>query len=299
MLKTGLFFGKRGHRSQIEGLLFILPYAFLWGFFLIWPLAYGFFISLHKWDPLRGSKFIGLANYVKLFRSPIFWNAFSNTFEFAGIAVPLIIILGLVFALLMQRMSIRGGRFIEASLFFPYLLTVSIVSLVWKWLFDPDVGLVLYYSSRLGLHLPTFLADKFWALPAIAFATAWWLAGYRMVIFKAAMGDIPPELYESAELDGAGGYKKFRHITLPLLRPAILFALILTTISGFRVFGQVIMMTAGGPGRSSEVLALYLFRRGFDYLQMGLAAAVGFILFVIILIITVISFRFLGFESRL
>jgi len=299
LLKTGLFFGKGGHRSQIGGLLFILPYAFLWGFFLIWPLAYGFFISLHKWDPLRGSKFIGLANYVKLFRSPIFWNAFFNTFEFAGIAVPLIIILGLVFALLMQRMSIRGGRFIEASLFFPYLLTVSIVSLVWKWLFDPDVGLVLYYSSRLGLHLPTFLADKFWALPAIAFATAWWLVGYRMVIFKAAMGDIPPELYESAELDGAGGYQKFRHITLPLLRPAILFALILTTISGFRVFGQVIMMTAGGPGRSSEVLALYLFRRGFDYLQMGLAAAVGFILFVIILIITVISFRFLGFESRL
>lgn len=295
--EIGNFLKKRESRAQIVGILFILPYALFWGVFLVWPMIYGFFISLHVWDLLGSSTFVGLDNYVKLFHSARFWNAFFNTFEFVGIEVPLIILFGLIFAVLMQRISIRGSGFIEACLFFPYMLTVSIVSLVWKWLFEPKLGLVSYYSSEFGLHLPTFLIDRFWALPAIAIATVWWLAGYRMIIFKAAMEYIPSELYESAELDGAGGFRKFKHITLPLLRPALLFALILTIVSGFRVFGQVIMMTAGGPGQHSEVLALYMYRYAFDYLEMGQAAAVGFILLVLILIVTVVSFRLFGFES--
>jgi len=144
-----------------------------------------------------------------------------------------------------------------------------------------------------------FLNEPRWAIPAIALATAWWLAGYRMLLFRAALEDIPDEFYEAARIDGASGARIFFSIVVPLLRPAILFALVLTTISGFIVFGQVLIMTAGGPGRASEVLAMYLYRFGFEYLEMGQAAAVGMVLFLIILGLTLVSFRWLGYESSL
>ncbi len=297
--KVSAFLKRIGIAAEVEGVLFILPYAVFWLLFLVWPLIYGFYISLFKWDPLRGSKFLGFGNYTALFRDPRFWNAFFNTFEFAIIVIPMIVILGLAFALLMKGARVIGSQLVEASLFFPYLLTVSIVAIIWEWLFDPDFGLILEYLSGLGLNPPVFLNDKLWVIPAIAFTTAWWLAGYRMVIFRAALEDIPQELYEVADLDGATWLQKLWSITLPLLKPAILFAVVLTAISGFRVFGQVLMMTDGGPGTASEVLAIYLYRYGFSFLEMGQAAATGFVLLLIVLVVTLISFKLLGFESEL
>lgn len=285
---------------ELEGVLFILPYAIIWAVFLLWPVVYGFYISLFKWQPLLGSEFIGLKNYVNLFHDARFWNALKNTIWFAVITIPLILGIGLFFALLVRAVEGRKGTgFVEASFFYPYLLNVSIISIIWKWLLDPDFGLVLSYLEALGIHPPNFLNEPFWAIPAIAFATGWWLAGYRMVVFRAAIGDIPDHIFELADLDGANAFTRFFRITLPLLKPAILFSLVLTAISAFRVLGQVLMMTAGGPGRSSEVLALYLYRAGWQYLEMGRAAAIGFILFLIILVFTLLGFRLLGFESEL
>lgn len=289
-----------GRNRNLEGVLFILPYTVIWIVFLLAPVIYGFYISLFNWQPLTGSTFIGLKNYVNLLHDSRFWNALENTLWFAALTIPLILGLGLGFALLMRLVEKRrGSGAIEASLFYPYLLNVSIISIIWAWLLDPDYGLVLSYLESLGLDPPTFLNDPFWAIPAIAFATAWWLAGYRMVIFKAAMEDIPERLYELAALDGANAITRFFRITLPLLKPAILFSLVLTAISAFRVLGQVLLMTAGGPGRSSEVLALYLYRAGWQSLQMGKAAAIGVVLFFIILIFTLIGFRFIGLESEM
>ncbi len=284
----------------VEITAFVLPFAAFWILFRLGPVLYGFFISLYRWDPLGDVTFLGWGNYLKLARDPRFWNALVNTLEFAVIAIPLIVGIGLLLAVF-----IFGGRgrraavWTEAGFFFPYLLTVSIVGLVWRWMFDPDFGVVLLVLRQIGLHPPTFLNEPRWAIPVIALATAWWLSGYRMVLFRAALEDIPEELYEAARLDGASGARIFFTVTLPLLKPAILFALVLTTISGFIVFGQVLMMTAGGPGRASEVLALYLYRYGFEYLEMGQAAAVGMVLFLIILGLTLLSFRWLGFESEL
>lgn len=298
--KVTLFLKRLGIYPEVEGVLFILPYTIFWALFLVWPLIYGFYISLHKWDPLRGSKFIGFGNYLNLYRDPRFWNALLNTFKFALLVIPMIVLLGLGFALMMKGAGkVKGKGFVEASLFFPYLLTVSVVAMVWEWLFDPDFGLILEYLSGLGLNPPVFLHDKLWVIPALAFTTAWWLAGYRMVIFRAALEDIPQELYEVADLDGANWLQKLRHITLPLLKPAILFAVVLTAISGFRVFGQVLMMTDGGPGIASEVLALYLYRYGFSFLEMGQAAATGFVLLLIVLAVTLLSFKVFGLESEL
>ncbi len=288
------------YSRQVEGVLFVLPYAAIWALFLLWPVIYGFYISLFRWQPLLGSEFIGLRNYANLLQDARFWNALKNTFWFAALAMPLIIGIGLLFALFIWGSGRRrGGGFIEASFFWPYLLNVSIVSIIWKWLLDPDFGLILAYLRGIGLDPPVFLNDPLWVVPAIAFATGWWLAGYRMVVFRAAMEDIPDTVFELAELDGANPVVRLFRILIPLLKPAILFSLVLTAISSFRVLGQVLMMTDGGPGRASEVLALYLYRAGWQYLEMGRAAALGFVLFLIILVVTLVGFWAIGFESEL
>jgi ABC-type sugar transport system permease subunit len=184
-------------------------------------------------------------------------------------------------------------------LFFPYLLTVSIISLTWLWLLDKDYGFIQQGFRVLGFVLPNFLNEPKMVLPVLAFVTGWWLAGYRMIVFQAGIEDIPSELFEVAQIDGARAWMKFRHIILPLLKPTILYTLILTIISGFRTFGQVLVMTEGGPGRSSEVLALYLYWVGFDYFKPGKAAASGVILLLLIMVMTILAIRRIGLKSEL
>lgn len=285
----------------LEGVLYVLPFVSLWAVFLAWPVGYGVYISLFNWNPMRGSKFVGLANYTQLFHEPRFWNAFTNTFKFAGMTIPLIIGLGFIFALMIWGWgrSHKGAGAVQAVLFFPYLLTVSIVAIVWKWLFDRDFGLVQQTVSSVFPSAPVFLNSTAWALPVIAFATAWWLSGYRMVVLQAGLEEIPQDLFEAAAIDGARPRHQFFNIILPLIRPSLLFALVLTIISAFRTFGQVLMMTEGGPGRSTEVLALYMYWVGFDYFDVGKAAAAGVILLFMILILTLIGVRLLGLKSEL
>ena len=290
---------RRWFRSrQFVGMLYVLPFALVWLAFLVWPVIYGFYISLWEWDPLRGSEFVWFDNYLSLIGESRFWNAMWNTFEFALISIPLIVGLGLLFAVLLHDREFPGKNLVEAGLFLPYLLNVSIISLVWAWLVDTDYGILLALLRWLGWDAPAFLNDPLWAVPVIALATGWWLSGYRVVIFRAALQDIPKNILEMAELDGANAWTRFSRIMLPLIKPSILFAVVLTSISGFRVLGQVLIMTEGGPGRSSEVLALYLYRLGFQYFDMGRAAAVGFVLFVLILIVALVATRFLGLESE-
>jgi ABC-type sugar transport system permease subunit len=187
----------------------------------------------------------------------------------------------------------------EAMLFFPYLLNVSIISIMWSLMHDPDVGLFTHFFSGFGINLPPLLNDPYLVIPMVALTTIWWLMGYRMVIFRAALASIPRPLYDAAALDGATSTRTFFAVTLPLLKPTLLFALVLTTVGGMRTFGQIILMTSGGPGTSSEVLAYYMYRLGFDFLQFGKAAAVGFILFTIIFSICMIFIRIFKLEGEL
>jgi multiple sugar transport system permease protein len=280
--------------------LFLLPFASFWVVFRLVPVAYGVVISLYRWDPLGEAEFVGLRNYWNLAGDPRFWNALRQTFTFAALVVPAILAAGLALGLFVfSHRHTRTGRWVEAAFFFPYLLTVSVVGLVWRWLLDPDFGMVLLALRQAGVRPPVFLNEPAWALPAVAFATTWWLAGYRMVLFRAALEDIPEEVFDAAKVDGARGARLLGSVILPLLKPAVLFALVLTGISGFIVFGQVLIMTAGGPGRASEVLALYLYRFGFEYLDMGRAAAVGVVIFCLILALTVGAFRWLGYGGAL
>ncbi len=296
--------GKRQVRflkgETAAGILFVMPFAIIWALFQAWPVIYGFYISLFEWQPLLGSEFVGFGNYLRLWDDQRFWNALKNTFWFVGLTLPLILVLGLLFALVLFWLSRhKGVAIVESTLFWPYLLNVAIVSIIWKWLLDPDFGLVLAYLRGIGLDPPVFLNDPAWAIPAIAAATAWWLAGYRMVVFRAAMEDIPETVYELARLDGTPPWTFVFRILIPLLKPALLFAFVLTAISSFRVLGQVLIMTAGGPGRASDVLALYLYDAGWQFFEMGYAAAIGFVLFLLIFLVTLLGFRLFGLGSEL
>lgn len=291
--------GKKSIRKGVEGVLFIIPYGTLWLLFLFLPLLFGFYISLHKWNPLVGNVFIGIKGYLELFSTPRFWNSFWVTWRFVLLVIPGIILVGLMAALALHSKRVWGTNVFESLIFFPYLLNVSIVSILWGLLHDPDVGILFQFLKRLGITHTPLLNHEFWALPMVAFTTIWWLAGYRMVVFRAALASFPMELYEAARLDGAGPIRTFFNITLPLLKPTLLFALVLTTVGGMRTFGQVILMTAGGPGTASEVLALYMYRVGFEFLDFGRAAAVGFILFLMIFLLVMILLRIFRLESEM
>ena len=290
---------KTGRHRQLEGLLFILPYAILWVLFLFGPLVFGFIMSLYDWNPLRGNKFLGFSNYASLFSDHRFWNAFWVTWKFIAMVIPGIIVVALLAALVLQFLRFQGSGAFQSMVFFPYLLNVSIVSLLWALMNDPNVGLLQGMLGAFGIKSVALLADATWALPVIAFATTWWLVGYRMIIFQAALASIPAELYEASRLDGASPWRTFSAVTLPLIRPALLFALILTTIGGMRTFGQVILMTSGGPGTSTEVLALLMYRQAFEFTRFGTAAAVGFVIFLIIFIISMILVRTMRLEGDL
>lgn len=304
--RRGLHFTRRSdgffrRHPWVEGFLFVLPFAAVWAAFLAWPVAYGVVISLFRWAGLSSPAFIGMGNYLALFGDARFWNAFFNTLKFAALVIPLIIGLGLAFALLLWKWGGKrsGAPFVQAALFFPYMLTVSLVALMWRWLLDTDYGLVGYAIRLLGIAVPAFLSEPAWVLPALAFVTGWWLAGYRMLVFQAGLEDIPRELFEAARIDGAGFGRNFLNIILPLLKPSLLFSLVLTILAGFRSFGQVLVMTEGGPGRSSEVLALYLYRVCFEYFEIGKAAAAAVVLLGLILVFTLLGVRLIGLKSEL
>lgn len=290
---------RKTRKATWVGLLFASPYLVIWIVFLLAPMLFGFFISLHEWDPLRGNTFIGFANYVELFSRGRFWNSFAVTWKFIAFVIPGIIVLGLTVALALQNPKVKAKSTVEGVFFFPYLLNVSIVSILWALMHDPDIGIIQVLFQRLGIDAPPLLTSQTWVIPMVALTTVWWLVGYRMVIFRAAIASIPRDLYESAWLEGASGWTILIRITLPLIRPALLFTIVLTTVGGMRTFGQILLMTAGGPGTSSEVLALYMYRVGFDFLEFGMAAAIGFIIFLVILIISLVLTRLMSLEGAM
>uniref|UniRef100_A0A7C3WS51 Sugar ABC transporter permease n=1 Tax=Dictyoglomus turgidum TaxID=513050 RepID=A0A7C3WS51_9BACT len=287
-------------RKNLEGLLYILPFGIFWLIFSAFPTLYGFFISLFEWNPLKGSKFVGLNNYIYFFTHDRFWNSLYRTLEFAVIFIFLTIFIALFFALILYFCSKDKLRaFSESVLFFPYLLNVSVIALIWKWLFDPDFGLLTYFMSIFLGKAPRLLNSTLWAIPVIAIASAWWLSGYRTTIFLTALESVPKDLVEAARIDGANTWTIIRKVLLPLIKPQFLFSLVLTTISGFTALGQVMIMTDGGPGYASEVLALYLYRLGFQYFDMGKAAAAGSILVIIMLILTLSGIKVIGLGGEI
>jgi multiple sugar transport system permease protein len=300
--------GVRGRRVSLTPYLFILPHLIVFTLFLGWPFFYGFYISFHQFDYLRPEavRFVGVQNYVNLF-SPgsvqfsRFWNALGNTVEFVLYSVPLLVVFPLFLAVLLNT-KIPGRNIFRAIYFAPWTLSVAVASLVWWWIFQSQGGLINYYLGELGLFTPRWLSSMPWGWVAVVVCTIWWTAGFNMIILLAALQDIPGHIYEAAAIDGATGPQAFWSITLPLLRPVLIFIVTTSIIASFNLFGQPFFMTSGGQGIALdggplEPVMLQIYREGFVRNVQGNASAMSFVVAAIMMIVSYLNFRLLQRNS--
>jgi multiple sugar transport system permease protein len=278
------------------GWFFVAPALALTGVFFFIPVAGSLLLSLTDFDIYaiadRGNaQFVGLRNYVELFNNSVFWTAVRNTFYFALVGGPLTVAVSLAAALLINARVVRYKAFFRTIYFIPFVTTLVAVAIVWRYLYHPQYGMLNYALGWIGIEPVDWLGDPRTAMPAIILLAIWKNFAYNMLIFIAGMQTIPSELYEAAELDGAGALRQFRHVTLPMLAPTFLFVGVITMIGYFQLFAEPYVMTAGGPLRSTTSLVLLMYEEGFRWWRMGAAAAVAFILFAIILVWTLIQFR--------
>lgn len=279
--------------DAIAGYVLLLPFLLVLVVVVLYPLVQGFYMSFHNWGIFGQPTFIGLQNYRQLWTDDTFRSSLWHTVYFVLLTTPPLVILGLLMAAGLNY-PFRGRTAVRGMIFFPYLLTVSIISIIWRWMLQRNYGLVNYYLGKLGFEAVGWLAEARTAMPSIALATIWWTIGFNVVVFLAALQDIPEELYEAARIDGAGAVKSFFRITVPLIRPTMAFVIIMQVIASFQVFGQVFVMTGGGPYGSTRTVVQYLYEQGFRYFRMGYASAIAYVLFFIMFILTIIQWKTMG-----
>jgi multiple sugar transport system permease protein len=278
-----------------DGILFALPYLLVFAVFLLYPLVKGFYMSMFDWNALAPSQseFILFENYARMLGDQAFWKSVRATVFFVVLTVPVLVVLGLGLALGVNR-DIKGQTLLRTVFFSPYVLTVSVVSLIWAELYAPQYGVLNYYVGAVVQNPPAWLNSFTWAMPAVALATVWWTVGFNFIILLAARQSVPERLYEAARLDGASSWRAFKDITLPQMRSAIVFVTTVQFIWSFQIFGQVYIMTNGGPGDSTQTLVMYLYRMAFNEAQFGYAAAIGYFLFAVLVAVSLVNFYFIS-----
>ncbi len=284
---------------RLQQLVFVfyvmLPVLTLYAFLRFIPIAHTVILSLQKWDLLNPVKpFVALKNYIKLSQSPDFLNALKNTTLFTLYTVPLTVIISLALGVALSSKKIRMVPFFQTIYFIPAVTSMVPVSVVWKWIYDPSYGLLNFFLSFFGIAKRAWLMESETALLAIAVMSIWKVVGYYMVIFLVGIKAISPQYYEAAAIDGASAWQQFAHITLPLLKPIILFVVVIISIRSFQVFTQVYVMTAGFQGAPRNVvmvLACEIYENGFRFFKMGYASAQAMVLFFIIALLTLLQFK--------
>lgn len=281
-----------GRRNAVA-YLFLLPYLVVFVVFLLIPAIASLFISFTNWRILGDPEWVGLQNFQNLFTDNQFWLAFRNTLAFTAITVPFLALGGLGLAVLLN-MRLRGRLLSRTVIFIPYAIMVTVVGILWRWILDQNFGLLNYYLGAISpqFHALSWLTSIQRALPAIAITTVWWQIGTNMIIYLAGLQEIPEELYEAARIDGASGWQQFLYITLPSLYLMHIFVIPMSVISSLRVFGQVMVMTAGGPIGATYTIVQHLYNKGWINQYMGEAAAVGVFLFALTFVLTVMQLRF-------
>jgi multiple sugar transport system permease protein len=291
-VRPGPFRSAKSREDFWTGLICLAPAVLVSLAFVAIPIAFSLYISFRKWSILLPAKpFVGLDNYSRLFNSSEFWQALRNTAIYTAGVVPAGAALSLGIALLLNR-KMRGLYFYRTAFFMPVVTSTVAVAVVWMWLYSPQYGPINLVLR--GLHLPAinWLMDPDRALLAVMIMSVWKNIGYHMVIFLAGLQGIPPDYYEAAGIDGAGRIASFRYITWPLLLPTTGFVLITNTIFSFLVFGPIYVMTGGGPMRSTTVIVYYIYQRAFEFREMGYASAVAWVLFVVMMVLTIVQFSF-------
>jgi multiple sugar transport system permease protein len=274
--------------------LSLAPALAFFAVFVGFPVAYAFYLSFHEWNLMSPApEWVGLANYRELVQDVTFARSLLQTTLFTlGITV-CIVVLSLVTALLLDQ-KLQQIRLYRTISYLPAVTSVVAIGIVWLWIFDPEYGLLNQVLRGLGIEGPRWLADTRLALWCLVIAAAWRNVGYFATIFLAGLQGIDGTYYEAARIDGAGAWGSFRRITLPLLRPTTLFVVVMSVILSFQVFALVYVMTSGGPAGATSVVVFYLYQQAFTYFRMGYASAIGYVLFAVIFVLTLIQFRFFG-----
>ncbi len=282
-----------GNKDLRDGLLFSLPFLIIFFLFMVYPLIFGLYISFFKWNILGNPSFLGLENYIGLFKDEKFYTSLWHTFQFVIITTPILLLIGFLMALLVTGKS--PLRKVEETVFFiPYIFSMTVVSTLWAWIMQKDFGVLNQVIRLLDGEPVSWLTNANLAMWSISVATFWWTAGFNMVLMSAGIKQISKEVFESAIVDGASYPQQVVHITIPLLAPTLVLCLILQVIASFNVFGQVYVMTGGGPAGATRVLVQYIYETGFKYFKMGYSAAMSYILFLIILAVSVLQYTLLG-----
>lgn len=278
-------------------LLFLAPSALILGVFVLWPILVSLWYSLHDWTiGAVDQPWVGLDNYAALAQDDKFWGALLHTVELTVVSVVGIVLVGLALALALVRDGL-GTRIIRSAFFFPTVVSLTSIGLVWRFLLDPELGFIGAITSRIGLGSIGFLQSTSLALPTIIAVNIWKSAGFVMIILIAGLKAVPAERYEAARLDGAGSWQLLRYITLPGLRPTMLFGTLMVTIQSFQLFDLVYVMTGGGPLFSTDTLVTLLYREGFVNFQTGYAAAISWVLFGVIVLISALQLRIFRYND--
>lgn len=276
-------------RESIKGYLFISPWLIGFVVFVLIPFVASIYLACTKYDIVSPPVWVGAENYRRLFfEDPVFWKSLGVTLRYALIAVPLGTVVGVGLALLLN-LNIRGIRFYRTAFYLPSIVPMVATCAVFSWVLNPQIGLMNSMLRMIGIEGPSWLSSEPWAFYSLVLMSLWSVGG-SMVIYLAGLKNIPASLYEAAVVDGASAWHRTVHITLPMLTPVIFFNLIMGTINAFQYFAQAYIMTQGGPEDSTSFYALYLFKRSWRYLDMGYASAMAWILFVIVMTITVVLF---------
>lgn len=280
-------FNKISDNQNLMGWIFIFPAIIGIFIFIIIPVICSFLLSFTKWDLLNPIVFVGLENYRQIFNESLFYKILTNTVIFAlsvsffGVLIPLIL------ASILNN-KIRGSEFFKSAYFLPFITPMVVIAIVWGWIFDPNIGFI---NKLLNLHI-NWLYDETYALGVLIFISVWKLIGYNMIIFLSSLSSVSNSLFEAAKIDGANSIQIFKNITIPILSPAIFFVVIITAISSFQVFDLIYLMTQGGPFDSTNVLVYAIYKNAFEYFKIGKASAIGYVLFVIILVLTLIQWHY-------
>lgn len=278
-------------RTATAGWMFVSPALLLFLVFVAGPFVFAIVLAFLKWDMLTTPEFVGADNFVRLFSDPILPQVLLNTFVFAFASIVTHLVFGLLLALAVNRVASRVlGYFARVAIFFPFLISWAAVALLWKYVLDPTFGYVAQYAAAFGIELPNFFADPAWAMPAIIFIDLWHTVGFTFIIMLAGLQTVPTELVEAARTDGATSWQIFWNVTLPLMSPTMFFATIITFIGAFQIFAPIQIITKGGPQNSTTTIIMYLYEKGFQAFDMGYAAAVALLVFVIIMGVTVLQF---------
>ncbi len=264
--------------------IFILPAILGTLIFIIVPVICSFGLSFAKWDLLNPIQFVGVQNYVELFKSHLFYKILNNTVVFALSTSILGVIIPLILASILNS-KIRGSEFYKTAYFLPFITPMVVVGIVWAWIFDPNIGLL---NQVLHIHI-NWLYDSKFAMPALIIVSVWKLIGYNMIIFLSSLSAISQSMFEAAKIDGANSFQTFKNVTIPLLSPTIFFVVIITAISSFQVFDLIYLMTQGGPFDSTNVLVYAIYKNAFEYFNVGRASAIAYVLFIIILVLTLVQ----------